>query len=44
MTGQMNTPQVEQMLVAGAIGPLVKPFTIDELLRTIAQQKPTLSF
>jgi DNA-binding NtrC family response regulator len=42
MTGQTNVPQVEHMLKAGAIGPIVKPFTIDELLDTISHQIPDL--
>jgi len=42
MTGQTNAPPVEHMLKAGAIGPIVKPFTIDELLDTISHQIPDL--
>jgi two-component system NtrC family sensor kinase len=43
MTGQPGTPQVEQMIQAGALGPLNKPFTIDELLTLLAQHVSALT-
>lgn len=41
MTGQSGTLQTEKMLRAGALGILIKPFTVEELLAAIAKHIPS---